>query len=1002
MFFIGGEVNAQTTYDVGNYNELSTAISSSADNDTINFTDNIVIDAEIVVDKALVFNGNNFTISVPTPGLTNDGVFADSPSAFRVFGFNASSKTILVNNLTIKGGSVSSGSGISVSSGTTVKISESTISNCKSTGGGGGIVNYGTLFLNKVKLIRNAASYGGGFKNYSGNELYIENSTIMENRSTSTSGGGGGGENSGTIYLNNTTFSNNQSTEIGGGINNYHGTIWAVNTSFTGNVAFGSYPGGAIGNNGGTMNLVNCLFAYNYKRTGGSVTNPTAYELNDIGVYSGSNADAYYCIFQDLSGVNTDASNVQYTGNADGSDNNIVSGGIYTKIRNGAGEEIGTASIFQPFIAIADNKAHIVPLKVSGFANPNNNPGTKTGFSNNNGVTPVVGYYDGSSWVTLTGSNPENYEVTLDQVEATRSNPTTRGAVELEVDNLYMLKILATNDGNVSGGSIYGDIYASGTTVSLTAFANDGYKFDSWEYTLGGSGTASIDNPYNVLVDRNITLNPIFSALGAGDYSITYLGNGNTAGEAPDYAVYSAPTQILGENTLVKDGYAFENWNTNEYGNGTTYSEGDTYSAGNNLVLYAQWSEITVPVINSQPQNYEKCDSDPYFTVAATGDGTITYQWQVDEGSGFANITDGSVYTNTTTSTLNITNATPDMNNYIYRCIVTNEGGDVISENAILTFETEDPETPTLSDVTGECSATPTAPTTTDACAGTITGTTTTVFPITAQGTTVVTWTFDDGNGNSINVDQNVIINDDIAPETLTLETLTGECSVTATAPTTEDACAGTITGTTSDPLEYTEQGTYIITWNFDDGNGNSIDVEQTVVVEDVTNPTITCVENMEVDADETHTYVVSGNEFDPTATDDNCEVESVVNDFNSMATLDGATLPEGTTTIVWTVTDVAGNTATCEYDVLVNEFVGINDLSDLGINIYPNPTTGIFNIETQGNFDVTITDISGKTILKTQQFKNLTIDLSSFANGIYIISIQTDKSIYTTKVVKE
>jgi len=265
IFFIVG-TNAQTTYDVGDYAELTAAITASADDDIINFTDNIIIDAEISVTKALVFNGNDFTISVPITGLTDDGVFADSPSSFRVFGFNVPLKTIFVNDLTIKGGSVSSGSGIYVYTNTTVKISETTISNCKSTSGGGGIYNGGTLFLNKVKLIRNAASYGGGFLNVSSScELYIENSTVTENRSTSTSGGGGGGQNAGSLYLNNTTFSNNQSTEIGGGINNYQGTIWAVNTTFTGNVAFGSFPGGAIGNNGGAMNLVNCLFAYNYK-----------------------------------------------------------------------------------------------------------------------------------------------------------------------------------------------------------------------------------------------------------------------------------------------------------------------------------------------------------------------------------------------------------------------------------------------------------------------------------------------------------------------------------------------------------------------------------------------------------------------------------------------------------------------------------------------------------------------------------------------------------------
>ncbi|MFV8347293.1 LamG-like jellyroll fold domain-containing protein [Flavobacterium sp. ZB4P13] len=50
------------------------------------------------------------------------------------------------------------------------------------------------------------------------------------------------------------------------------------------------------------------------------------------------------------------------------------------------------------------------------------------------------------------------------------------------------------------------------------------------------------------------------------------------------------------------------------------------------------------------------------------------------------------------------------------------------------------------------------APTATDTCKGTITGTTTTPFPITTEGTTVVTWTYNDGNGNTTTQTQNVIL----------------------------------------------------------------------------------------------------------------------------------------------------------------------------------------------------------------------------------------------------
>ncbi|WP_164905528.1 HYR-like domain-containing protein, partial [Flavobacterium sufflavum] len=62
-------------------------------------------------------------------------------------------------------------------------------------------------------------------------------------------------------------------------------------------------------------------------------------------------------------------------------------------------------------------------------------------------------------------------------------------------------------------------------------------------------------------------------------------------------------------------------------------------------------------------------------------------------------------------------------------------------------------------------------------------------------------------------------------------------CSATATAPTTNDNCKGTITGTTTDALTYTTQGTHVITWTFNDGNGNTETATQNVIVDDVTKP---------------------------------------------------------------------------------------------------------------------------------------------------------------------
>jgi len=68
------------------------------------------------------------------------------------------------------------------------------------------------------------------------------------------------------------------------------------------------------------------------------------------------------------------------------------------------------------------------------------------------------------------------------------------------------------------------------------------------------------------------------------------------------------------------------------------------------------------------------------------------------------------------------------------------------------------PDLASLPDITGQCSVTVTAPTATSNCYGQITGTTATTFPITTTGTTVITWNFNDGNGQSTTVNQNVII----------------------------------------------------------------------------------------------------------------------------------------------------------------------------------------------------------------------------------------------------
>ena len=212
------------------------------------------------------------------------------------------------------------------------------------------------------------------------------------------------------------------------------------------------------------------------------------------------------------------------------------------------------------------------------------------------------------------------------------------------------------------------------------------------------------------------------------------------------------------------------------------------------------------------------------------------------------------------------------------------------------------PNTPTLADVTGQCGATASVPTTTDNCAGTINGTTSDSLTYATQGTHVITWSFDDGNGNIIMANQNVIVNDTTDPNTPTLADVTGQCDATASVPTTTDNCSGTINGTTSDPLTYAAQGTHVITWSFDDGNGNAITANQNVIVNDTIAP-IAVAQDFTITLDEFGSATITADDID-NGSSDNCTYTPSID----ITTFDCTNIGIQNT-VTLTVTDASGNT---------------------------------------------------------------------------------------------
>ena len=120
--------------------------------------------------------------------------------------------------------------------------------------------------------------------------------------------------------------------------------------------------------------------------------------------------------------------------------------------------------------------------------------------------------------------------------------------------------------------------------------------------------------------------------------------------------------------------------------------------------------------------------------------------------------------------------------------------------------------------------------------------------------------------------------------------------------PTTSDNC-GVASVTNNAPATF-PVGNTTVTWTVTDNAGNTATCSQLVTVNDTTSPTITCPSDI--------VTVCNPSDLGTPVTSDNCGIASVTNDAP-------VTFPVGDTTVVWTVTDNAGNTAMCSQLVTIN-----------------------------------------------------------------------------------
>ena len=206
-------------------------------------------------------------------------------------------------------------------------------------------------------------------------------------------------------------------------------------------------------------------------------------------------------------------------------------------------------------------------------------------------------------------------------------------------------------------------------------------------------------------------------------------------------------------------------------------------------------------------------------------------------------------------------------------------------------------------------------------------------------GVTIVTWTATDACGNSATCQQTVTVEDLIPPTVdcpadVTANADIGHCAanVTVPAPVVTDPCPYTMTndytGTANASGNY-PVGTTTVIWTITGISGNITTCTQLVTVIDTQAPTISCPDNQLFTALPPDCEYEVTTIPDPGLTD-NCGTAALSLSWvalgatpdNGTGSVNGTIFPVGVTTVIYTVTDAAGNFATCQFTVTINDDV--------------------------------------------------------------------------------
>lgn len=87
-----------------------------------------------------------------------------------------------------------------------------------------------------------------------------------------------------------------------------------------------------------------------------------------------------------------------------------------------------------------------------------------------------------------------------------------------------------------------------------------------------------------------------------------------------------------------------------------------------------------------------------------------------------------------------------------------------------------------------------------------------------------------------------------------------------------------------------------------------------------------------------------------------------------------------------------------------ISEEMSVNDLSNVEVKIYPNPTSDIINIQSNSKIkSVQVYNMNGQVMIsQTIQNQNAKINVAGYNSGTYIVKVETESGIQTHKIIKK